>query len=283
MLKRLWVAKYLLTAGVILCGSLYVSEQYQRVREECTNKCDRIDPTTTSPSSPCEDRDKCEQDAERNFPPWFRLFGWPEGIATWAILLTLLAIAEQTHQTRRAAEAAEASVGAADKQYVLAENTAKRQLRAYLAVRDAKALLYDDGVLEASLKLHNCGQTPAYGLQGAYKVGFSPYPIPTPGTPPEDTRKSISVLGAGGDYYILAKFAGLPGQTMNDTVKELHAPDFVFSLVGYFTYKDIFENEHFIRFQQIIGGPSGPLRYDRDDKGRVFASFCNDSEGNEAD
>jgi hypothetical protein len=41
------------------------------------------------------------------------MFGWPEGITTWAILLTLLAIAEQTSQTRVAAEATREAAKAA--------------------------------------------------------------------------------------------------------------------------------------------------------------------------
>ncbi|WP_263377303.1 hypothetical protein [Granulicella paludicola] len=45
-----------------------------------------------------------------SYPIWLRLpyllVGWPEGVTVWALLLTLLAIAEQTSETRTAAQAA---------------------------------------------------------------------------------------------------------------------------------------------------------------------------------
>lgn len=45
--------------------------------------------------------------AERHAPSWYGFFRWPDGTTVWAIIMTLLAIAEQTRQTRRSAEATE--------------------------------------------------------------------------------------------------------------------------------------------------------------------------------
>jgi hypothetical protein len=42
---------------------------------------------------------------DRDTPPWYRLFRWPEGATTWAVILTLAAIALQTKETARAANA----------------------------------------------------------------------------------------------------------------------------------------------------------------------------------
>jgi hypothetical protein len=50
-------------------------------------------------------------------------FRWPEGTTVWAIILTLLAIAEQTGQTRKATEATQASAEATRQQAEIASNS----------------------------------------------------------------------------------------------------------------------------------------------------------------
>jgi len=46
----------------------------------------------------------------------YELFGWPNGITVWALFLTMMVIAEQTSQTRRAADATKDAADAARKQ-----------------------------------------------------------------------------------------------------------------------------------------------------------------------
>jgi hypothetical protein len=46
-----------------------------------------------------------ERTSARDYLPWrYELFSWPEGITTWAIILTGFAIAWQSYETRKAAE-----------------------------------------------------------------------------------------------------------------------------------------------------------------------------------
>jgi hypothetical protein len=47
---------------------------------------------------------------------WYGFFRWPNGTTAWAIILTLIAIAEQTKQTRKAAEAGRISADASTAQ-----------------------------------------------------------------------------------------------------------------------------------------------------------------------
>jgi hypothetical protein len=49
-------------------------------------------------------------DAEEHPPSWFRFFRWPDGTTTWAIIFTLIAIAAQTEQTKKAAVAGQTAV-----------------------------------------------------------------------------------------------------------------------------------------------------------------------------
>jgi hypothetical protein len=106
MLKRLWGWKYFACIVLVFGGAVYVSHQYQRTRTECQEECQHINPKDVPPAAPTKNCDKCQEDTERNFPSWYRLVSWPEGIGAWAVLLTLLAIAEQTSETRRAATGA---------------------------------------------------------------------------------------------------------------------------------------------------------------------------------
>src|SRR5208283_613105 len=51
----------------------------------------------------------------RNLPSWYGFFRWPNGTTTWAILLTLLAIAEQTRLLKEYVVATKDGVRAANK------------------------------------------------------------------------------------------------------------------------------------------------------------------------
>ncbi|MFZ0745120.1 MAG: hypothetical protein WAM85_11980 [Terracidiphilus sp.] len=106
MLKRLGYWKYVMAIAVIWGCAIYVSHQYEITREQCDEKSKQIGNGSISPAPHYEESGKCQQNAERNFPRWYRLFSWPEGITTWAILFTLLAIAEQTTETSKAAQSA---------------------------------------------------------------------------------------------------------------------------------------------------------------------------------
>lgn len=54
-----------------------------------------------------------QSDPRRNSPRWFGIFRWPDGITTWAIILTLATIAIQTRETARSARSSEVAVLAA--------------------------------------------------------------------------------------------------------------------------------------------------------------------------
>jgi hypothetical protein len=110
MLRHLKARKYIIALVVIFGGAVFVSHQYQSVRKQCQTECNQVKPVSVTASSSTENCNKCEENVEQRFPSWYRLFGWPEGITAWAILLTLLAIAEQTVETRNAAQAARDSI-----------------------------------------------------------------------------------------------------------------------------------------------------------------------------
>jgi len=199
-------------------------------------------------------------------------------IGTFGISAAFITLRKLERQTK----ATEDAVDVANRAHALAEKTAQQQLRAYIAVKNAKMLLLEDGTVEASLELCNSGQTPAYRLRVAHTCGFSAYPLPAIPGPPDDLRKSNSIVGAGGSHFILAKPKKSGPFDREGLLKEFEVNlHFVFGMRGYCSYEDIFKETHRFRFQLIAGGPSGPARLDVDEKGRIYAALCNDSEGNE--
>jgi hypothetical protein len=106
MLKRIGLWKYAIPAVVIIGVSVFVSCQDQNTRDEYEAKCNQLNSRAASPAAHHENCDEGAENAARHLPRWYRIFSWPEGITTWAILFTLFVIAEQTAQTKKAADAA---------------------------------------------------------------------------------------------------------------------------------------------------------------------------------
>ncbi len=138
---------------------------------------------------------------------WVETFAWPNGVTAWALLLTLLAIAWQSAETRAAARATEESV-------TLAADTAKRQLRAYLGVNEACVKITAneaiDGQpwvrLEAQLHIKNGGQTPAYSIESWLYGQIGTYPENTPvPLPPKGMPRGIAIIPAQGKNIFTSK------------------------------------------------------------------------------
>lgn len=88
--------KYLAIFVAVFGLAIYVAHQDERAAQRSTQKASQHDNAGISPTW------------------WYEFVRWPNGTATWAIILTLFAIAEQTGQTAKAAKATELSVKAAE-------------------------------------------------------------------------------------------------------------------------------------------------------------------------
>jgi hypothetical protein len=188
-------------------------------------------------------------------------------------VLTLVKIERQTKATEYAVKAARDS-------YTLAESTAKRQLRAYIVVRNAHLILHEDGAVEAKMELVNCGQTPAYELRGGVICGFAVYPIRNVKPFDDEMRQSVSTIGAGLGSWVLYPQWRHDKENREYLLRKLDGGgSFVYCARGYYVYRDTFNDPHWLKFQLIIGGPAG-VRVDSEGI-RQWASFSNDSEGNE--
>lgn len=268
--------KTYIVAVVVLVGiALYVARQDERAAQQTAKPTVAVSDQTSLGKSDKDHPQESVSNPDANVPSWYGFFRWPNGTTAWAIILTLLVIAQQTRETAKATKATE-EIAACGK------DTAKRQLRAYVSARSTKLFIHDDGGVEIAMELHNSGQTPAYELEGACRCRFGRYPLGSPGEPPPEIRKSRSVIGAGGVFFVLPDIRPSGAGSRKELIDALSSGRTVCCINGHYTYKDIFEDPHYIRFQLIVGGPVG-LRTDTDKDGREFLVLGNDSEGNEAD
>jgi hypothetical protein len=177
---------------------------------------------------------------------------------------------------RRQTKATEDAVEAANKSYTLAEDTTKRQLRAYMNYRQGKIFVVDGKVPRIAIELENTGQTPAYSVQGNCASSFGRRPAPV--VEGADATRSIAVIGARKSFTFDIPMTGWD----SDTIAALSGGA-LFYIAGKFTYLDIFrEKTRNISFQIVIGASRGPMHLE-EEEGKWFYRFLTDSEGNEAD
>lgn len=114
------------------------AEEYEAAREK------RCSASSLDPKQ--QDACKYKRDGPQNYLPWwYVLVAWPEGITVWAIIFTLIVIAKQTSETRKAAEAA-----------LLNAQTVINAERAWIAIR-----VESPGPNSFQFKAVNVGNTPA--------------------------------------------------------------------------------------------------------------------------
>lgn len=101
MLKGLTIV-----ASVVLGLSIYVAIQSQRATERASQQAAQPSNSEVASGTGNNQPQGSAKRPSRNLPGWYGFFAWPDGMTTWAILLTLFAIAWQSNETKKAAEAA---------------------------------------------------------------------------------------------------------------------------------------------------------------------------------
>lgn len=273
--------KYLALFVVIFGLAVYVSVQDERATQQSIQTPAQLANGTASAKAGEKQPQENRPDTGRFKRICFSFFRWPNGTTAWAIIFTLLAIAEQTKETRKATEATQIAVCMAGKSLILQEDTAKRQLRAYFGAVGGKLYIYDDGTVEPRVTFNNCGQTPAYDLQviecGRFDTHpFKKVPAPDQGMLPPHAH----VIGGGHPYYFTCRKVPY-SQGKESLLLDLSSARYAFILNGWCTYRDIFKETHPVSFQLIIGGGT-PLQRTVDQTGEWFGFFT-DSEGNSYD
>lgn len=159
--------------------------------------------------------------------------------------------------------------GATDKLVKGAEETAQRQLRAYVHVRRAQASRDNDAILWAKVEIQNFGQTPAYDVvQWIGIVGVSEGDIPNFTNPGSDFKKAKGIIGPGSFTEFL-----IPTHDKITPQKDaaLMAGKATIYVYGEVFYRDVFNIPHVTKFRMFLSG-----------EGSAEGKFKNTEEGNEA-
>jgi len=108
--------KYLALFVVIFGLAVYVSVQDERATQQSIQTSAQLANGTASAKAGEKQPQENRPDTGRFKRICFSFFRWPNGTTAWAIIFTLLAIAEQTQHTAKAARATQASTDAIEKQ-----------------------------------------------------------------------------------------------------------------------------------------------------------------------
>ena len=137
-----------------------------------------------------------------------------------------------------------------------AEDTAKRQLRAYVFVGEAEIIHAGTNMVEAAIKIKNFGQTPAYDVTistaaQAFNIPGDIAFAPTPVGP--DSSRFVFGPGAEGRHSIpLHTLIGEP-----EAMSGLKAGEGALYVYGEIRYRDTFRRQVGTRFRFVIGGTVG--------------------------
>jgi hypothetical protein len=181
--------------------------------------------------------------------------------------------------TKKSADAAKESAEAATAAVAQMRNTADKQLRAYVCVSSALLKFPQPDIPEGQVHFKNCGQTPAYTLQGWIHTWFSEHPLKEVlPTAPDDFRKGSETLPPGGTTIFVAP-GKPPLPPLNLAV--LGRKEFTLYIYGEVRYRDIFGRDQFTRFRLIHGGAEGTRNVLGKDGSEQWL-LKPDAEGNEA-
>jgi hypothetical protein len=124
-----------------------------------------------------------------------------------------------------------------------AEDTAERQLRAYVCVEKSTGAEAREDPMWPAFKIvvRNFGRTPAYDFVGQVGVGVDVYPLASPPAPPPEgvdtSLRSSTILGPDCESTFMAVFRNKPDPAQVRAINEGRAAMWV---RGFFTYRDAF-------------------------------------------
>jgi hypothetical protein len=135
-----------------------------------------------------------------------------------------------------------------------AEDTARRQLRAYVSIDLAGIRDLSAGLTPiANLRVKNFGKTPAYDLAaiGGIAIGKSFGQLPAPTGPTGISRSTLSI-GAVSDQFHRA-----PRPLSPEEIAALAAGTLTLWVYGELQYRDTFNIQHITKYRFQTGGTAG--------------------------
>lgn len=108
---NLTIVRIYIAAIVLLLGlTIYVSIEDRRASQNCGEPSALPSHAVVSEETDQEHSAQHAGSPCSRPPSWHHFFAWPDGATAWAIILTLIVLADQTRQTARSTQATERSV-----------------------------------------------------------------------------------------------------------------------------------------------------------------------------
>jgi hypothetical protein len=159
------------------------------------------------------------------------------------------------------------------------QNTAKKQLRAYVGVSECGLKLEPPNIPEGQVNVKNCGQTPAYKVRHWVGIAVLPHPLVSKlPEPPGGLQSSVSILPPGGHHTLVVPVK-TPIRACD--LPSLYSPEHTVYVYGQIVYEDIFGDEWSTDYRFFCGGLDG-IRTKKDSRGVLLGLMQPDSKGNDA-
>lgn len=136
----------------------------------------------------------------------------------------------------------------------IASDTAERQLRAYIHIKNPTITINEDKSVEVNIPAHNAGQTPAHQMIWNVRAKIAarrPDPKIKNNIPSPDGETGVDLAGGGG--------ANHPQTTTVPDIEKLQeaiAKDETgYFIYGTIKYRDIFDKGHVTKFLLVYSGP----------------------------
>jgi hypothetical protein len=257
-----------LTVAVFAIGMLFDRQQAAQPqrdipKQEAPNQSQKAD----SPDIELTGSSWLTKDASGFFTFWLALIGIGQA---GLFFIQLRYMRKGMDDATIAAVAAKESADTAKTQAEVArgtlktmQDTAERQLRAYVFVERAQIVNLIDGIgrPEAHVVIKNYGQTPAYELVNIIGLAIDEYPTPPTLnlTVNEDELvggKAAMALGPGCESFSIAAPSTAPPVPPEVRAEFFNGTRIAF-VYGKVRYKDVFGTERWTEYRLMIGGAAG--------------------------
>jgi hypothetical protein len=199
------------------------------------------------------------------------------GVLQWRVLKKQSELmGDHAGHLKELADETQSNVDALKAQSELLQDSAQRDLRAYLGVANVYLTYADSPVPKGQVAISNFGKTPAYKVRQWIGIAIGPYPLAAELTKcPYEGSVSIISPTVQHQGVVPIKKPIPPGMTIGTMENTVY-------VYGQVTYEDAFGHTRNTSYRYIYGGSEGASVF-RNDKGVLFGVMKTDVAGNEAD
>jgi hypothetical protein len=236
--------------GVFLAVAIFsMGMMFESSRSSSTEQQSATNTAKENPTHPPERGfwNWITHDAAGFFTLWLVIVGGTQiGLFYWQLRLIRVAADDAKKAGIAAGRAATATESAVE----LTRQTAERQLRAYVVITSAEPSFDGAGDLTVTIKITNCGQTPAYNVTASRDIRILDFPNPQFSPIPE-TRTPRFTLAKDQPMEIAPVLRNVAGISDIGALFDAGRAVYIF---GEVIYEDIFKKRRRMPFHMICTG-----------------------------